>query len=126
MSETASADRRINLCHALIDMRRAIVDLLGFALCPNPVWDMLLDLYVAQHEDRDVYLWPLCMGAHAPVSTAHRKLSDMEKDGLLSREISITDRRRTRVKLTPRGIDLVGTLIDRIDARFSLIVRPPC
>ena len=115
MTPVSPGNRRVTLCRALIQIRRAIGDSLGFTLCPNPIWDMLLDLYVAQHEARDVYLWPLCMAANTPLSTAHRKIGEMEKQGLLARAISGRDRRRIGIKLTDQGMTTITALLDRID-----------
>lgn len=115
MTKDPVDDRRIVLCRMLIEIRRAVGDSLGFALCPNPVWDMLLDLYVAHHEQRDLYLWPLCIAANTPLSTAHRKITEMEKQGLLVRTLHDRDRRRVRVRLTTPSMATIAALLDRID-----------
>lgn len=116
MTKDPVDDRRIVLCRMLIQIRKAVGDSLGFTLCPNPVWDMLLDLYVAHHEQRDLYLWPLCIAANTPLSTAHRKITEMEKKGLLVRTLHDRDRRRVRVRLTTQSMVTIAALLDRIDA----------
>jgi predicted transcriptional regulator len=108
-------NRRILLCRALIQIRKAVGDSLGYALCSSPVWDMLLDLYLAEQEHRDVYLWPLCIAANTPLSTAHRRISEMEKLELLVRHAGNRDRRRIGVRLTEKGAQTVTSLLDRVD-----------
>lgn len=125
MIDDPSGDRRLVICRALIQIRKAVGDSLGFGLCPNPVWDMLLDLFVAHQEQRQVYLWPLCVAANIPISTAHRKIGEMEKWGLLTRETAERDRRRIGVVLTEQGMATVISLLDRIDAICHGILASP-
>jgi hypothetical protein len=110
-----SGDRRITMCRALIQIRKVVGASLGFGLCPSPIWDMLLDLYLAHHERREVYLWPLCMAANTPLSTAHRKIAEMERRSLLVRETTAHDRRRISVRMTDEGLSKVTKLLERID-----------
>jgi DNA-binding MarR family transcriptional regulator len=77
---------------------------------------MLLDLYMAHHEQREVYLWPLCMAANTPLSTAHRKIGEMERRGLVVRDMTARDRRRIGVRMTDEGLSKITSLLDRIDA----------
>ena len=104
MSSDPPADRRIIMCRILIRIRKVLGDSLGFALCPSPIWDMLLDLYAAHHEKRDMYLWPLCMAANTPFSTAHRKIGEMEREGLVVRDMTARDRRRIGIRMTEQGL----------------------
>jgi hypothetical protein len=115
MSLDPSGDRRITMCRALIQIRKVVGDSLGFGLCPSPIWDMLLDLYLAHHERREVYLWPLCMAANTPLSTAHRKIGEMERHGLVVRDLSARDRRRIGIKMSEEGLSTISRLLDRID-----------
>ena len=107
-------DGRVNMCRKLVDMRSAVGDALGYGFCPSPIVDMLLDLYLAWHDKRGVYLWSLYMTAHVSTSTAHRKVLEMEKDGLLIRECSDRDRRCIGVAITAGGLHRVNSLLDRL------------
>lgn len=78
-------DHRIRLCRKLVKARVRVGNRLGFDLCPAPAWDILLDLYIAAHEARPVQIWSLCIAANIPTSTAHRKISEMVKNGVLLR-----------------------------------------
>lgn len=115
MTWAPSPERRIAMCRALILIRKTVGDTLGFALCPNPIWDMLLDLYLAHHEARDVYVWPLCVAANVPFSTAYRKIGDLERRGLLLRVGSKRDRRRIGLRMTSQGLAVVSSMLDQIN-----------
>ena len=74
-----------------------------------------LDLYLAQYEKREVYLFSLYTAApDIPQSTAHRKIAEMEKRGLVTREIPRPDGRRVAISMTAQGLAIVDRLLDRI------------
>jgi hypothetical protein len=113
-----SIDRRLEICRFLVGIRDIAGQALGFEVFPNPVWDMLLDLYLAHHEHREVYLWPLCIASHCPLSTAHRKVAFMERRGLVARSNHGRDRRRINVAMTDKGAETMDVILDRITARI--------
>jgi len=104
--------RRIKICRLVVKSRKMLGDALGFDNCANPFLDMLLDLYLARYEQREVYLWPLCVASHCPQSTAHRKIVDMERQGLVVRSQGDQDKRRINIKMTGDGIELMDRLLD--------------
>lgn len=114
MTQMMPINRRTAMCRRLIDMRNAVGDALGYEFCPSPIWDMLLDLYLARHENRGVYLWSLYMVAHVSPSTAQRRVVEMEQQGLLMRELSDRDRRCIGVEMTESGVEKVNSLLDRL------------
>lgn len=104
--------QRIEMCLKLNAMRQALEKCLGDGFCPTPCLDMLLELYVAESEKRAIYIWPLCMATQIPFSTAHRKVSLLEEQGLLQREHGQRDRRKIGVRMTVEGIRKVNDLLD--------------
>lgn len=115
MTQIHSPDRRIDMCRRLVAMRQTIGEAIGYRICPSPVWDMLLDLYLAQYEKREVYLFSLyTVATDIPQSTAHRKIAEMEKQGLVTRDIPRPDGRRVAISMTARGVAIVDHLLDRI------------
>lgn len=95
-------------------MRKALGDALGYRHCANPMWDMLMELYIAGRERRIVYLWSLCSFANVPFSTACRKVTEMEEIGLVRRNTADRGRRGVEVTLTENGEDLIDSLLDRL------------
>lgn len=95
-------------------MRKALGDTLGFRHCANPIWDMLLELYIAEREQRIVYLWSLCSFANVPFSTACRKVTEMEEIDFVRRDSTHRDRRGIEVTLTANGKGMIEDLLDRL------------
>lgn len=100
-------------------MRKALGDALGYRHCASPIWDMLMELYIAEREQRIVYLWSLCSFANVPFSTACRKVTEMEDIGLVRRNTANRDRRGVEVALTDNGEQLIESLLDRLAAIYD-------
>jgi winged helix DNA-binding protein len=69
----------------------------------DPVWDMLLDLFLQQSLGRPVCVSSLCIASCAPSSTALRWIRALEEADLLERSRDPTDGRRVFVRLTASG-----------------------
>ena len=89
----------------------------------EPSWDILLDLFVARGEGRRVPTTSACIGAHVPPTTALRWLRLLEGQGLIEREEDERDGRRTFVRLSTKGMDLVGNFLDA--SRLCGLVSAP-
>ncbi len=77
-------------------------------LFSDPAWDMLLDLFVAQLEQRRVTVSSLCIAAAVPSTTGLRWIHLMETAGFFQRERDERDRRRVYITLTPAAIDAMN------------------
>jgi hypothetical protein len=71
----------------------------------EPAWDILLDLYIAHVERKDVSVSSACIGPAAPPTTGLRWLGVLADHGLVLREHDPADQRRVLVRLTPAGLD---------------------
>lgn len=78
----------------------------------EPSWDILLDLYIAAREKRRVPTTSACIGAHVPPTTALRWLRVLEDKGLVEREEDQRDGRRTFVRLSRSGLNMVETFLN--------------
>lgn len=117
-SETdARARHRSATCRSLIEERRLIGNGLGFDLCPAPVWDILLDLYLARQEGHSTYMWQACVASNIALSSAHRKISELIALGLVERTDADTDKRRVGIRLTLPCVDRLNMLMDRLSGR---------
>jgi len=92
--------------------RRLRADLLPKALQADPVWDILLDLYAAHLDDKDVSVSSACMAAAVPPTTALRWLKLMARHRLIERVADLRDGRRVFVRLTGDAIDIVSQWVD--------------
>lgn len=76
---------------------------LGNLLFSEPAWDILLDLFISDYDDRQLSVSAVCIGARAPSATALRYLTLLQDAGLVERIRDATDGRRSHVTLTPLG-----------------------
>ena len=116
MTPDSLVTRRVEACRGLIRDRKVIGLTLGYAICPCPTLDMLLDLCLAELEQRETYLWSLCMAANAPFSTAHRKVAALESEGLVQRVSDRQDLRRILLFLSEQGRAYMMDLLDQSQA----------
>jgi hypothetical protein len=92
--------------------RKAYADRQRRALIPGteglfgePAWDILLDLFVAAREGRQVALESACSHAGVPDANAQRWVAILEKRGMVVRESSPQARWREYVRLTPQAYE---------------------
>ncbi|HWU04181.1 MAG TPA: MarR family winged helix-turn-helix transcriptional regulator [Novosphingobium sp.] len=78
----------------------------------EPAWDMLLDLYVAEKNQKRIAVTSACIGAAVPPTTALRWIRILEDKQLILREVDKDDARRTFVRLSPLGCE-------RMEAYFA-------
>lgn len=65
----------------------------------DPVWAMVLELCAAHLEGRTLSVTSLCLASGLPVTTALRRLDELERDGRIQRNPDKSDRRRVFVAL---------------------------
>jgi hypothetical protein len=115
--------RRIEIVRLLVSMRKIVGEVIGYKVCPNPIFDMLLELYLARHEHREVYLYPLCIVANCAVATGHRKVLFLERRGLVDRLTGSRDKRRLILKMTDGGGEMMDGILDRMtDLTFDTCI----
>lgn len=85
----------------------------------DPVWDMLLDLYVARARGQRVSILDLAIAAGVPRSTGVRWVNNLVAAGQLERHDDADDGRRSWVTLSPASLDALDryfTEIGRLSA----------
>jgi len=86
-----------------IRARRLREQFFASALIEDPGWDMLLDLFAAELEDRGVSVSSLCIAAAVAPTTALRWIGKMVEAGLFERRPDPFDRRRAFITLTEKA-----------------------
>ena len=73
-------------------------------LFAEPVWDMLLDLFIADCERRRRSVKSVCISADVPTTTALRHLRWLEEQSLVERLPHPHDARSSYVRLTAKAL----------------------
>lgn len=81
--------RRVHRAHLRADEH------LGPGVVRDPRWEMLLELFIAHHDQRRVCVTSLCQAANSPATTGLRHIEALEKLGLVFRRGDPHDARRT-------------------------------
>jgi hypothetical protein len=102
MVQIAPSPREItaDFVRSIIRARRLREKYLGSDLFADPAWDMLLDLFAAQLERRQVSVSSLCLAAAVPPTTALRWISILEAKGILLRQSDSRDARRVWLRIS--------------------------
>lgn len=90
---------------AVIRSRRMRAQFFADELFADPAWDMLLDLFAAELERRQVSVSSLCIAAAVPPTTALRWIGTLHEAGLFERKADPTDRRRAYIGLSAQGLE---------------------
>ncbi|MFN4136646.1 MAG: winged helix DNA-binding protein [Novosphingobium sp.] len=114
-----SIARHTAIARAVYACRRRRHKFLPADLFGEPTWDILLDLYIAEREERRVPTTSACIGAHVPPTTALRWLRILEARGLIEREDDGRDGRRTFVRLTQNGLTAVDATLSMLGAAID-------
>lgn len=91
----------IGRARQFVELRRARASFLPKELMGEPVWDMLLDLFIAACESKRISVSSACIASGVPPTTALRYLVKMEKHGLIERSEDDADGRRVYVAISP-------------------------
>lgn len=90
---------------AVIRSRRLRAQFFPADLFADPAWDMLLDLFAAGLERRQVSVSSLCIAAAVPPTTALRWIGTLHDAGLFERQADPSDRRRAYIGLSGKGLE---------------------
>ena len=101
------------LARRLGSIRRTRDSVFGRELCPNPLWNILLDLFIAGEEGRNVTIKSACVAAGVPQSTALRHIAHLIEVRLAARNQHPSDARSAYLKLTERGRARMAEFLSR-------------
>ena len=108
--------RLIDQLSLSIQLRRMRKSHFGTAQMSGAVWDMMLDLMLANANGRTLSASDLATGAGVPLSSGLRMIAALESAGLARRTIDERDRRRTIVRLTEAGTEKMASYFDKMNA----------
>ena len=99
------------LARKLIVERRQREELFGPNLFGEPVWDILLRLFVEHDEQKRISVSDLCAAAAVPASTALRWISILDAKHMLVRHPDPQDGRRFWIELSPHIVEQMRQLL---------------
>ena len=73
-------------------------------LFSDPAWDMLLELYAAELEQRRISTTGLSYAAGVPLTTGLRWIDVFIREGLIAKRCDPLDRRRVYIGLSANGV----------------------
>ncbi len=106
------ADRRLADARAVLTSRRQRTTCFGRVRFDDPSWEMILALYVATRESRNLFVSQLCDLSGGSTTTALRHIDHIEALGYIRREMDVTDRRRANVVMLPALMTAVERWLD--------------
>lgn len=80
-------------------------------LFSDPAWDILLELFVAELEMREVPVTNLCLTSNVPDTTVLRWIKTLSFEGLVLRRKDKIDKRRVLVQLTRPAYEAMLTYV---------------
>lgn len=98
----------VETARRVLRARRLRERLLRADLFADPAWDMLLDLFVAEADGREVCVSSLCIAAAVPATTALRWIDTLESRGLIARRPDPYDKRRIMIDLRSEARQMIG------------------
>jgi DNA-binding MarR family transcriptional regulator len=104
---------------ALREVRKIRGKHLPEELFSDPCWEMLLDLYECHLTGTDVTVTGLGVMSGAALSTALRRMHELQAHELINRVEDRQDKRRTYVKLTDKGLSAVDSFFESYLRRSS-------
>lgn len=112
------APREVSACfvRSILKARRERADHFNGHLFADPAWDILLELFALELEQRRVSVSKLCLSAGVPSTTALRWIEKLHEEGLIARGEDPFDGRRIWVTLSPAGAKAMRAYFDNRNA----------
>ena len=98
----------------LYQQRRLRARHFSASLFAEPMWDMLLDLFIADCERRRITVKSVCITADVPTTTALRNLRWLHEQDFVERLSHPRDDRSTHVRLTAKAIMAMESYLSAI------------
>lgn len=113
-SDHSSAEKAVR---ELIHLQRERSELFGRDLFLEPTWDLLLALYQAELEQRQLSTTSLVGCVDVPTSTALRWMAALEERGWVERTSDRLQASRSRIRLSTQASSAMRVLIQRFGTR---------
>lgn len=85
-------------------------------LFADPAWDILLELYALECEQRRTSISKLCIAAGVPGTTALRWIEKLHSDGMIVREADLHDARRVWVSISTKAFRAMSSYLQELSS----------
>lgn len=103
----------VDRARRVVEERRARDRLFGKGLFCEPAWEILIELFIAHHAERDTAVKTACLASTVPQTTALRYIAHLVERGLVMRRPHPLDSRCTHLRLTERALALMTEYFSR-------------
>lgn len=110
-SERGTIAADVALARRIHSSRSRGNEIFGARVFSDPRFEMLLDLFVSQHDGRRVSVGDLSLAASVPQTTGLRQIDKLEANGFVRRAPDGKDGRRCWVEPTERAMNGVKVLL---------------
>lgn len=100
---------------AIVNWWRQLGESMDNGFMASPAWTILLETYAHSFENRSSYITGLAISAGVPLSTASRHALALEARGLVERHSDPADGRRTLLRLTAAGAELMRRCVSQLE-----------
>ena len=115
-----SDDKLATIASSIQQSRQMRANYFKASLLMDPMWDMLLHLFVSKIRGRRVSTRCLSLATSFPPTTALRWIDVLEKEGLLQRTAMDEDSRLKLVEITPEAFQQMRRFIEDSVTRFDM------
>ena len=113
------AGRRLALARWILASRRRRPKFLAGIKLGEPCWDMILDLYVAHRENREIDVSSFCLASGVAPTTALRYVDLLVDDGYIAREEDLQDGRRAFIRIKEKLQSAIEAWLDQADGGLT-------
>ena len=119
-AETPPAADTARLARRFYAERRRRAKLFPDNLFGEPAWDILLDLFAAQAENKDISVTSACIAAQVPTTTGLRHIQNLEAAQLIERHSDPRDHRRVFVRLRPEAFERMRQYLVELEGQRAI------
>lgn len=101
------------LARKIYDLRHKRDQFFHNGLFSDPAWDIILDLYISEADQKEISITSACIAAGVPASTGLRWITILIQNGHVERYEDSTDARRSFLRLTPSARDSLEALLSQ-------------
>ncbi|WP_157080968.1 hypothetical protein [Novosphingobium naphthalenivorans] len=102
------------IARRIYNIRQKREQFFSSGLFSDPAWDIILDLYMAEEDKKEICITSACIAAGVPTSTGLRWITILIQNGYVERHDDPADARRSLLRLTDAARDALEALLGQL------------